>query len=392
MGETTTTGALERWLTLTSATDDVTTDLRAGGATAPPMHALDAGGLAPGLDGPHPDENPRSTGNRLPEVAEMAAQLELLRAKAALQRDPAWLDVLSRREERRERAAARRLRGMRRHQHLAAATATVRLSGRERRAEARLAGLEVSDRIWQRRALARRARLLDPTSRLSSLQRVHAATSAVLVGLAAAGIAWTATGVHDALVGPGGPALAYVVEPLFSLPLIVIMAVHAVAAAWGRRFPTREHRGKVYALETGLLAATVLINISPVVPGLGRWVDSTTLLAHLAPPALILVAVVLQPMVAAFLAAILADAHVDAGESGGRRLEAETVDTLTLVARVRAAVAAGELPVQPGTGRPSTEAIRRHFACEKRRAQGAADALMLLDAPPTVTASAGEEA
>lgn len=353
-----TTGALERWLASESADQ----------APVNGHHLTD--GPAPAADGGEPDE-----------VATMRAELARLRAKATLQRDPAWLDVLSPREERAERAAARKVRGMRRGQHVAAATAGVRLAGRERRAAQRLTRLEVADRIWQRRALAHRTRLLDPTSRLASIQRVHAATSTVLLALAAAGIVWTATGVHDALVGPTGSALAYVVEPLFSLPLVVIMLVHAVAAGWGRRFPAREHRRRVVALETALLAATVLLNTSPVLPGLGVWRDATTLLAHLAPPALILVAVVLQPMVAAFLAAILADAHVDAADAGGRRLEAATVDTLTLLAKVRAAITAGELAVQPDTGRPSTEAIRRYFACEKRRAQAVADALALLDGP-----------
>lgn len=341
--------------------------------------------LSPGVEG---DRNGQVVGqadvahtdaDSPPELVRMRGELELLRGKAELQRDPAWLDVLSPREERRERAAAEKVRGMRRDQQVSVATATVRLAGRERRADQRLAGVELSERLWQRRALARRTRLLDPTARLASVQRIHVVTTTALVALAIAGIAWTSVGVHDALVGPGGTALAYVVEPLFSLPLLVIMLVQAVAAQWGRRFPAPEHRGKVYALEAALLGATMLVNTSSVLPVLGEWVDSTTLLAHLAPPGLIVVAVVLQPMIAAFLAGILADAHVDAGDSDGRRLEAETVDTLRLVGKVRAAIRGGDLTVRDDTGRPSTEAIRRYFGCEKRRAQGVADALALLD-------------
>lgn len=234
--------------------------------------------------------------------------------------------------------------------------------------------------------------MLDPTARLASVQRIHVVTTTALLGLAIAGIAWTSMGVHDALVGPDGTALAYVVEPLFSMPLLVIMLVQAVAAQWGRRFPAPEHRGKVYALEAALLGATMLVNTSSVLPVLGEWVDTTTLLAHLAPPALIVVAVVLQPMIAAFLAGILADAHVDAGDADGRRLEAETVDTLRLVGKVRAAIRGGDLSVRDDTGRPSTEAIRRYFGCEKRRAQGVADALALLDVQDEApSAGAGPE-
>jgi hypothetical protein len=213
---------------------------------------------------------------------------------------------------------------------------------------------------------------------LASLQRTHVAISTVLLAIAIAGIAWTATGVHDALVGPDGPMLAYVVEPLFALPLLVIMALQARAAQWGRTFPAPEHRRKVMALEAGLLLATITINTSPVLPVLGTWKNTTTLLAHLAPPVLIVVAVVLQPMAASFLAGILEAAHVDVADAAGSRLAADTVDTLTLVAKVRAAIAAGEIELWADTGLPSVEAVRRFFGCEKRRAQGVHDALKLL--------------
>lgn len=318
-------------------------------------------------------------------IAKMRDDVELRRATATyhrdlaeLQRDQAWLDVLSPREEWRERFAVRRLRGMRRRDLVATEVAAARLTSRERRAEREIARADLSDQVWQRRALARRRRLIDPTSRLASLQRTHVAISTVLLAIAIAGIAWTATGVHDALVGTDGPMLAYVVEPLFALPLLVIMALQARAAQWGRTFPAPEHRHKVMALEAGLLLATITINTSPVLPVLGTWKNTTTLLAHLAPPVLIVVAVVLQPMAASFLAGILEAAHVDVADAAGSRLAADTVDTLTLVAKVRAAIAAGEIELWADTGLPSVEAVRRFFGCEKRRAQGVHDALKLL--------------
>jgi len=80
------------------------------------------------------------------------------------------------------------------------------------------------------------------------------------------------------------------------------------------------------------------------------------LLAHLAPPVLILVAVALAPMVASFLAGILAAAHVDAPDPGGRRL---TVNVLTLVAAVQAAMAAAVIPLWADTGLPSVSEIGR---------------------------------
>ena len=89
-----------------------------------------------------------------------------------------------------------------------------------------------------------------------------------------------------------------------------------------------------------------------------------------------------EPLAAAFLATILEEAHVDVdvdvADAGSTRLAADTVDTLTLVTKVRAAIASGELELWAETGLPSVEAIRRYFGCEKRRAQGVHDALKLL--------------
>jgi hypothetical protein len=93
---------------------------------------------------------------------------------------------------------------------------------------------------------------------------------------------------------------------------------------------------------------------------------------------LIVVAIVLQPLAAAFLATILEEAHVEVTDAGTHRLAADTVDTLTLVTKVRAAIVSGQLEPWGDTGLPSVEAIRRYFGCEKRRAQGVHDALKLL--------------
>lgn len=313
----------------------------------------------------------------LPELEAERRRLHVAAGRARLQRDPAWLAVLSDGEQAAQRRGAEKIRRKQRDQHERGELARVRRERREQRAADRIADLETSDRVWQRRALARRARLADPTSRLAGVARVQVLTSAVLVALAAAGIAWTSTGVHDALVGPGGSPLAYAVEPLFSLPLVVIMLLHATAAKWGRTFPGPALRRRVLTLEAGLLAGTILINVSPVVPGLGTWQDSTVLLAHLAPPVLILVAVVLQPMAASFLAGLLADAHVETTGEAGSRLSEDTASTLSLLSRVRADVAAGELATGE-TGRPSTESIRKRYSVAKSRAQQVSDAWAII--------------
>ena len=313
------------------------------------------------------------------ELHRMRAQLAMTRARAQLQSDPAWLAELSPAERAEERTAAERIRGMRRDRQVAVALAMGKLGGREQRVENRLARMELSDRLWSRRASARRLRLLDPTSRLAALRRTHVASSGALVGVAVAGVAWTSMGVHDALVGPGGNPMAFVVEPIFSIPLLVIMALSARAAQFGRTFPPPAHRVRVYALEVFLLIATIAMNTVSVTPQFGRWAGAATLLAHLVPPVLIVIAVALQPLVTGFLSEILTDAHLGAATTSPARLEADTIDTLSLAARVRQAMAHDELTVWGDTGLPSITAIQRYFHCEKRRAQMVHDALELLD-------------
>jgi hypothetical protein len=311
------------------------------------------------------------------ELAQLRQQLALVRQRTMLLADPAWSAEMSPREREAERETAAQIRAMYRKNRLDAALADGTLSAREQRMDARLSRLALSDRLWSRRAQARRRRLMDPTSRLAALQRTHVASSAALLAVASAGIAWTAAGVHDALVGGGGSILAYAVEPIFSIPLLVIMSVAARAAQFGRVFPPPHQRLKVYLLKGFLLASTVALNTSSVVPGIGQWVSVTTLLAHLVPPLLIVVAVMLQPLVAAFLADVLISARVDTDSTVPPRLDSDVVDTLHLVHRVRQAVARGELPVWEDE-LPSITAIRSYLRCEKRRAQGVWDALAIL--------------
>ncbi len=327
------------------------------------------------------------------ELATMRAELELIRGRAQLQRDPAWLEELSPTERAAERQAAETIRAVRRERQLAASLADGELGKREQRVENRLARIELSDRMWSRRASARRLRLLDPTSRLASLQRTHVASTAALIGVAVAGIGWTSIGVHDALVGPGGNPVVYVVEPIFSIPLLVIMGLSARAAQWGRTFPPPGREARIYALEVFLLTATIAMNTAAVLPGTGTWHNLATLLAHLLPPVLIVIAVTLQPLVAGFLAEILTDASSQLGEGGDggsqrSRLDAQTRDTLELATRVHHAMTRGELTAWSDTGLPSITAIQRYFQCEKRRAQRVWDALRILTSTSADTASA----
>lgn len=345
------TGALERWIA--DDADDSERELSSL-ADAPSKPLGRSGKQVPGTD------------DRLDR---MATELETARGEAELQRDPAWLARQSPGEMRRDRRLARRIRDGRRRQVFTTVRSEQARQLAQVRAENRIAARDVNDQIWHRRALSRRQRMLDPTSRLASLQRVTSAASAGLIAVAVAGVVWTSAGVKNALVSPDGSALAYLAEPIFSVPLIVLMAVTAVAARFGRKFPSEEHRVKVYAVEAGLLLASMALNTFPVLPFTGTWEGATVLLAHLAPPVLILVAVVLQPLVTGFLAEILVEVGADVTDLGNSRLDEETVSLVRMATRVRIAVAYGKLEVQPATGLPSITAIGKYLVREKAVAQ-----------------------
>ena len=368
------TGALDHWLTPPPPPSPRNGSRPPLSLTSPPD-----GDIEPAdSDAPVPVPGEPEAGEPDARLVAMERKLVWLRGKATLQRDPAWLDVLSPLEALRERTAAIRIRGMRRRQQVASATAQVRLSGRERRAEQELARLELSDQLWQRRALARRDRMLDPVARLAAQQRTARLVAQVLQLGAVAGLVWTSVGVHDALVGPDGSPLAYLVETLFALPLLVLMTLRARAAQWGRAFPSRDPQRKVYALEGALLFGSIAINTSPVLPGIGVWRDTTTLLAHLGPPVLVLVVIWLHAMTTAFFAQLLADAHVDVADGGRTRLSADTLNVVTMVQKIHTARANGDLPDWEDTGLPSVSAIARYFSCEKLKAQQAHDVLELM--------------
>jgi hypothetical protein len=311
------------------------------------------------------------------ELTQLHAQLVTDAEKARMQQHTGRLAVLSPTELRAERKAAEKVRKMRREQELATVTAELRRGGRERKATERQRDLDLGDQLWKRKALAKRTRLLDSTSRLAALHRTHLLASVLLVGVAFAGIAWTAKGVHDALVGPGGNPVAYLVEPVFSLPLLVIMLLQAQAAQWGRKFPeepaegAKSSRGKVYTLEGGLLLATIMLNASPVLPGLGTWKDTATLLAHLLPPALILVAVVLHPMVSSFVAGVMVAAYVDPDANETRLTDGELA-TVELARKINEDWSNGQLRESP-TGGPSIRHAMDVYGLEKKKVQRAVD-------------------
>lgn len=320
------------------------------------------------------------------ELRDARLQVERDQGHVELQQNTARLDRLSKKELRAERRQAERLRTQRRKlQALQESTAIAQQTSRFK-AEAKQAASEQGELVWQTRAKGKRERLMDPTSRLATIYRTQVAASWVLMALAVVGIGWCAYSVGKAL---GGQWFTYAVEPLFSVPLLVIMVMHARAAQNRTRFPIDagdRQRRAILALEIGLFVATTLLNVSSVVPGLGQWVNVQTLLVHLCPPALIVIAVMLQPIVSTFLSRLLTEVYIEAGVDS-KRLSADENNLLARVKTIHTLWESNSLrsanPNDPHdrTAGPSVKAVQEALGLRKELCQAGVDGWWKLFGP-----------
>lgn len=318
-------------------------------------------------------------------VARLAAEIRQAEQENELLANPAWLDRLSPAERDAERASAEKVRAAMRVERTEAALAKVGRDRRGRKHGDRLALITEKLNQWKAEALAKRDRLLDPATRLAELHRAHRASTIVLRLLMLVGIGWTSVGVHDALMGPDSAHwptthwLAYGVEPLFSGLLLLTMNWHAQGARWGRPFPGggRARLG-VIAFEVSLLLAVVLINISPVVPVLGTWHNTETFWARFLPPLLIAATVVMQVVIAGFVAKLMISALVEGKAT--TRLSADEVSIARLVRQIPKDLDAGVIAAsaESNYGLPSASAVAKWYGIGKPRAGAAVDFLEIM--------------
>jgi hypothetical protein len=248
------------------------------------------------------------------------------------------------------------------------ARADVEQRRRTARAQARLRRIGASEDVWQARAAAKRSRLMDPTARMASIYRTQVVVSWVLSAITVIGIAWCAVTVGESL---GGSVLAYAIEPLFSAPLLVIMAMHTRAAASRTTFPPDVDRWKVIVLESALFAVTIGLQLAAVFPKLDDPGANAgaLLITHMVPPALIVLAVTLQPVTSSFLANLLVGVYVEANVDA-RRLSADEANLLDRAREINRLWLAGELrPTTEPCGGPSVQSVMQQLGIGKEKCQ-----------------------
>ncbi|WP_329073516.1 hypothetical protein [Amycolatopsis sp. NBC_01480] len=341
------------------------------------------------VEPPAAPSSPAAKPSKLPKAAKLSAaeqverdladaqlQVHKDRSMVELQADTARLDKLSPGERKAERKQAEKLRAAERKLQLLQKSTDVSQRTSAFKAEAKMAGDAQSEQVWQARAKARRVRLMDPTSRLATIYRSQLATSTVLMLLAAIGIVWCSVTVGQSL----GGGLSYTIEPLFSVPLLVIMALHALAAQNRTTFLEDIQAWKVRAVEIALFAITIGLQVSAVLPKLASaGANSATLLiTHLFPPALIVLAVTLQPMASAFMSRLLTTVYIEAGVDT-KRLGSDEVNLLQRVKTINTLWVAGQLrsanpedPADKSAG-PSVKAVQDVLGIRKEAVQAGVD-------------------
>lgn len=334
----------------------MTTAARNGSAVHEVLRCADLGdaaqegtaeaGLAP------TDRRSPAGSNASGPVAALEAQVIEARGIVALQDDQALQDALSPSERAADRKVTEKIRGKERDER--------KRAGIEQTRSARL--LRSDDR-WSSRARRSRDRLLNPNRRLAATYRRYRGLSVVPPVLIAAGVAWMSATVHDGLVGVDGPWLAYLVEPMASILLVVSMIAGFTAIQNGEDAPRLLVR-----IDVALAAASLLLNVVPWSLRYG-W-DIGMLIAHALPPLLIIAAVVVHHTLSTVFSTILTSLY---DELSPTRLSEQTSDIVLFYERARREVEAGRITVGE-SGLPSRESIRRAFGIGKIRAQLTGDA------------------
>ncbi|KAA2248685.1 hypothetical protein F0L68_39745 [Solihabitans fulvus] len=236
-----------------------------------PLRPLDTEPAPPAT--PAPRESERIAQLRQ-QVADRAAERDLLNQLAEIQSDEVFEALPSEQERTADRKVAERIRSWKRQELLKAGKSEVLRSSRNRRWS-----------WWDERAERARDRILDPARAIGADYRKLVASSAAAFGLVAGGVAYMSANVHHGLVGVEGTWTAYLVEPLAS----VLLAISMIAQFTGRKRGIAIPR-KFYWFDAALAAASVLLNVVP--SGIRFGWRSTDLVAHILVPALVLAAVI----------------------------------------------------------------------------------------------------
>lgn len=294
-------------------------------------------------------------------AAELAAQRDAARDVLEVQDDPALTGAMTRREISRRQRDARAVRAAQAEQERRSALSATRRKARDQATEDELAEVSAADRVDAARAGAQCRRLTEPGARLAGLYRAQRWLGRLLLALVSGGIGWMAVNVHNAAVTTSTPItdpgwwLSYLVDPLITTPLVVLLILRGIAARYGAR-PFGGPR--IVLLEVVLLALSAGLNLSGV---FNHQVTAGLLMSHLTPPVMVALIVFMYAPIMSFLGSLLAEAYEEA--QAATRSAHLTEDEKTEAKRVGQCligIRAGELRLGEN-GLPSTNQVEKYL-------------------------------
>lgn len=245
-------------------------------------------------------------------------------------------------------------------------------------------------KVWEAARLHQLAQ--DPAELAYRDAKVRKVTTAMTLGAAGIALAVSSIGVQASVVkalelekADLGYWAAYGVEAVMSLPLLAAVGVQAYSAIRGKVVDRKSPEGKrLFKVELALLTLTLVLNCWPAI----QWSNFSLLdlIVHSLGP----VAAVISVWVLPTLWKILSDLPVPLqsrawsrgatrgsyranalSESGGESGATDPDDIAQKAAHVRALIAAGVLPEEPGV-----EKIRRELRCATKTARAVRDELL----------------
>lgn len=326
--------------------------------------------------------------HRLDAVEQLEAEAEQLREVDRIERENVHLftSVRDRDERDADHKVDRKIRARQRQARLTLGLSHAEAEERIAKRTAKLDQVDDQERIDERKALAKRRKITNPNAALAVAYKRWKQYSFTLALVAAAGIAFTSYAVAQGLGGAEPNPLFFIVEPLFSIPLMIIVLVQSFAAQHGRLNlvePVKTvHLPREYNNTSKRLTAIGWIEIGSLLGSIGLAalgtyragdIGSPLFVARILAPIMVVVVVSLQYVLAKVFGAIISELQLGPGiDEENVRKAALAANALVKV--IRADIARNDLSLEDD-GLPSISLIMRRYKKSKVTAGVAHDML-----------------
>ncbi|HET6711328.1 hypothetical protein [Amycolatopsis sp.] len=325
------------------------------------------------------------------DVAEREGERRRLHLLNDVESDPVFVDYRDPKEQKADRKVATKIRKAERKRREKAAIDKIKAEAKLAKSHAAIDKEDAKEQIMLRRAVRKRRKLTNTGSHLAATYVRHRLVASILGAVALAGLVWTSHGIAAALASLAGQATPapylYLVEPLFSTPLLAIVIMQVFAAEKGRlakvspiktvlrKGKTKRRISMIGYIEAFSLVSTVVFNTLPAFKA--EQFALLDFMSRFFPPLLIVMATSLLYVAADLFGGVIRDAVLE-GDDDETKIRTRIKKANIIARQVQAAMDDPEAPMKlEADGLPSVAEIARRYPAEKLVAQAAHDILAL---------------